>query len=129
MYSTENIVSICMEYMDFVWNIIYENTELLCCTPETNTIFKSTRFQFLKKDCAQWRKTKRLLITDCHNKYNYGKVWNIARITEMWKWSNPVGRMVPLDLPCTGLPRTSNLFKQTNKQKSVSIEQNKTEAQ
>ena len=53
LYNTENIVSICMEYMDFVWNIIYENTELLCCTPETNTIFKSTIFQFLKKNCAQ----------------------------------------------------------------------------
>ena len=35
-------------YNNFKWNIIYKNTESLCCTPKTNMMCKSTIF-FKKK--------------------------------------------------------------------------------
>ena len=64
------------------------------------------------KQLQKW--LQRSPITDHFNKYtNNEKIWNIARITEMWhgelKWTNAVGKIVAIDLPDAGLLQTFNL--------------------
>ena len=59
MYSTGNSISI---YNNFVWSVIYKNTKLQCCIPETNITLYSQL-------CSNNEKKKKALCNEKDNSF------------------------------------------------------------
>ena len=102
----------------FNYTAVYFKCPIALCLPKKVHILILKYFIAKKKSAnhhlsLQWVIRVTIMITDHHNKYNNEKGWNIARITKMWhrdmKWTNAVGKIVPIDLLYAGLPQLFNL--------------------